>query len=110
PLGGEGCPAAGNRGMGGEVKSDDRRMRVVSVILRCERSEPRRMNGPHNARAVALRGPLRGHLRVTDHGSNKRVLAARLCARAMPRHSQKSVTTGLDPVVHTEFEQANARW
>src|SRR5262249_4168608 len=39
----------------------------LSIILRCERGEPRRMSGPE-AQAVALRGPLRGRLRVTERG------------------------------------------
>jgi hypothetical protein len=38
-----------------------------TVILRCERSEPRRMIGL-SAAAVALRGALRAHLRVMDKG------------------------------------------
>jgi hypothetical protein len=41
------------------------------------------------------------------------VLAASLRARAMPRTVtplSEIVTTGLDPVVHADFEQANARW
>jgi hypothetical protein len=38
---------------------------ILSVILRRERSEPRRMYG-HSASAVALQGPLRGHLRMTE--------------------------------------------
>src|SRR5580700_1276082 len=37
-----------------------------SVILRWPRSGPRRMNG-RGAGAVALRGSLRSHLRVTEH-------------------------------------------
>jgi hypothetical protein len=44
----------------------------VSVILRRERSEPRRMIG-RGSRAVALRGPLRGHLRVTDHAKQNQI-------------------------------------
>jgi len=37
--------------------------RISPVILRCERSEPRRMHG----RTVALQGPRsRGHLRTTS--------------------------------------------
>src|SRR6516164_10000280 len=36
-----------------------------NVILRCGRSEPRRMTS-RSASTVALRGPLRGHLSVTE--------------------------------------------
>src|SRR6516165_278746 len=54
---------------------------LVFLILRCERSEPRRMDGPGRR----LRGPLRGHLRVTVHRSSNPVLATPAYPRRLLR-------------------------
>src|ERR1700730_796158 len=48
------------------AQQQSRAMLRYSVILRWPRSGPRRMNG-RGAEAVALRGSLRSHLRVTEH-------------------------------------------
>jgi hypothetical protein len=77
-----------------------------SVILRCERSEPRRMHG-RGARAVALRGPLRGHLRVTDRRlgpalPTAQVRHARPCAghpRLSLRRGFKTWMAGTSPAM-----------
>jgi hypothetical protein len=44
---------------------ENERACLFTVILRWPRSGPRRMSGP-SAEAVALRGSLRSHLRVTE--------------------------------------------
>src|SRR6202166_4365304 len=55
-------PAEGPRGR----RRRSSAMLPYSVILRWPRSGPRRMNG-RGAEAIALRGSLRSHLRVTEH-------------------------------------------
>jgi hypothetical protein len=93
------------------------RAAAASVILRCERSEPRRTTArtprPHPSRA-ASRPP-------QDDGSEVStiILAARLSARAMPSHalkspppdiarSQNGVVRTPTPVVHAKLKPQNA--
>ena len=54
-----------------------------------------------------LRGPLRGHLRMTAQSSSNLVLATHLSARAMTRH-RLNRHHRFDSVLHAELQRANA--